>query len=141
MVLSSAPRFVVLGGAGAIGRIIVRDLFESNPKNYILIADFEDDNARSLAKSYRSRRVTHASADARYPSRLASVLRDQSVVINCTRHQFNLNVMEAALKARVHYLDLGGLFIWTRRQLRLHRAFAEEGLIAILGMGCAPGLT
>ena len=82
MVLSkAAPRFVVLGGAGAIGRIIVRDLFESNPKNQILIADFEEENARVLAKSYRSRRVTHAAADARYPSRLASVLRDRSVVI------------------------------------------------------------
>src|SRR4029434_5719743 len=80
-------------------------------------------------------------ADARYPSQLASALRDGSVVINCTRHQFNLNVMEAALRAGVHYLDLGGLFIWTRRQLRLHRPFEEAGLTAILGMGCAPGLT
>jgi saccharopine dehydrogenase-like NADP-dependent oxidoreductase len=142
MVLSkTAPRFVVLGGAGAIGRIIVRDLFESNSKNQILIADFDQDAARHFAKGYRSRRVTHAGADARYPSRLASVLRDQSVVINCTRHQFNLNVMEAALRARVHYLDLGGLFVWTRRQLRMNRPFADAGLTAILGMGCAPGLT
>jgi saccharopine dehydrogenase-like NADP-dependent oxidoreductase len=49
--------------------------------------------------------------------------------------------MEAALRAGVHYLDLGGLFVWTRRQLRLHRPFEEAGLIAILGIGCAPGLT
>ena len=49
--------------------------------------------------------------------------------------------MEAALAARVHYLDLGGLFDWTRRQLRLNRRFAEARLTAILGMGCAPGLT
>src|SRR5438094_709526 len=53
----------------------------------------------------------------------------------------NLNVMEAALRAGLHYLDLGGLFVWTRRQLRLHRPFADAGLTAILGMGCAPGLT
>jgi lysine 6-dehydrogenase len=134
-------RFVVLGGAGAIGRVIVRDLYDSSPKNQILIADFHDDAARQVAKKYQSRRVTHTFTDARYLTRLASVLRDQSVVINCTRHHFNLNVMEAALRAGVHYLDLGGLFVWTRRQLRLHRPFAEAGLIAILGMGCAPGLT
>jgi lysine 6-dehydrogenase len=142
MVLNRAkPRFVVLGGAGAIGRVIVRDLYESTAKNQILIADFDENAARILAKSYRSRRVRHAGAEARYPSKLASVLRDQSVVLNCTRHQFNLNVMEAALRAHVHYLDLGGLFVWTRRQLRLHRPFAEAGLTAIPGMGCAPGLT
>jgi saccharopine dehydrogenase-like NADP-dependent oxidoreductase len=142
MVLSkTGPRYVVLGGCGAIGRVIVRDLFESNSKNQVVIADFNEEAAMAFAQSYRSRRVAHAFADARYPSRLATVLRDQSVVINCTRHQFNLNVMEAALRARVHYLDLGGLFVWTRRQLRMHRPFEEAGLTAILGMGCAPGLT
>ena len=31
----AAARFVVLGGAGAIGRIIVRGLFESHPKNQV----------------------------------------------------------------------------------------------------------
>src|SRR3989441_6011072 len=142
MVLSrTALRFVVLGGAGAIGRVIVRDLYESNSKNQVLIADFDQEAARTIARSYRSERVTHAFTDARYVSRLVSVLRDQLVVINCTRHQFNLNVMEAALREGVHYLDLGGLFIWTRRQLRLHRPFADAGLTAVLGMGCAPGLT
>src|SRR5438128_8425229 len=142
MVLSrTGPRFAVLGGAGAIGRIIVRDLFESSSKYSILIADFDGESARSLARSYRSGRVSYTRADARNPSGLAAVLRGYSVVINCTRHQFNLNVMRAALQARVAYLDLGGLFVWTCRQLRLRRRFAEAGITAVIGMGCAPGLT
>src|SRR3989442_618282 len=142
MVLSrTGPRFAVLGGAGAIGRIIVRDLFESSSKYSILIADFDGESARSLARSYRSGRVSYTRADARKPSGLAAVLRGYSVVINCTRHQFNLNVMRAALQARVAYLDLGGLFVWTCRQLRLRRRFAEAGITAVIGMGCAPGLT
>src|SRR5437879_6050289 len=107
MVLSSAPRFVVLGGAGAIGRIIVRDLFESSRKNEILVADYDREAASNLATTYRSRRVSHAFADARDVERLTSVLAGYSIVINCTRHQFNLNVMESALRAHVHYLDLG----------------------------------
>src|SRR5262245_42441319 len=124
MVLKKAvPRYVVLGGAGAIRRVIVRDLYESNSKNEVLVADYNHEAASGIAKSYRSKRITAAFADARYPSRLASVLGDQMVVVNCTRHQLNLNVMEAALRARVHYVDLGGLFIWTRRQLRFHRPF------------------
>jgi len=137
----TAPRFAVLGGAGAIGRIIVRDLFESSSKHTILIADFDGGRALSLARSYRSGRVSSTVADAGDPARLAAVLRGYSVVINCTRHQFNLNVMKAALQARVAYLDLGGLFVWTRRQLRLSRQFTEAGVTAVIGMGCAPGLT
>jgi len=134
-------RFVVLGGAGAIGRIIVRDLFESNPNNRIAIADFNQDAARAAAERRRSRRVTWCRADARTPDNLREVLSGASVVINCTRHKLNLNVMEAALQARVHYVDLGGLFTWTRRQLRLRRGFADRGVTAVLGMGCAPGLS
>ena len=141
MVLRTRPRFVVLGGAGTIGRIVVRDLFESSRKNEILVADYDRTAASNVARSYRSPRVSHASADARKTSGLASLLSGFSVVINCTHHEFNLDVMEAAIRARVNYLDLGGLFVWTRRQLRLKPRFVESGLTAVLGMGCAPGLT
>jgi saccharopine dehydrogenase-like NADP-dependent oxidoreductase len=133
--------FVVLGGVGAIGRVVVRDLFESHPRNRILIADFNEATARVYARSFRSRRVTAAFADASKPVQLAKILRGDTVVINCTQHDFNLNVMRAALAAKVHYLDLGGLFYWTRRQLKLNGQFKRAGLTAILGMGCAPGIT
>jgi len=63
------------------------------------------------------------------------------VVVNCTQHDFNLNVMHAALLAKVHYVDLGGLFSWTRKQLKLHRRFKRAGLSAVLGSGCSPGIT
>ncbi len=134
-------RFIVLGGCGAIGRVVVRDLFESNRRNRILIADYNATAAREYAKSFRSRRVRAAFADAGRPAMLAKLFRGHAAVINCTQHDFNLRVMRAALRARIHYVDLGGLFHWTRRQLRLHRPFQRAGLTAVIGMGCAPGIT
>jgi len=121
---------VVLGGCGAIGRVVVRDLFESHRQNQITVADF---NPIELIRSPRVRTVF---ADARNFDP-----RGHTVLINCTQHNFNLHVMRAALKAGVHYIDLGGLFTWTRRQLKLHRQFKKAGLTAVLGMGCAPGIT
>ncbi len=133
--------FVVLGGVGAIGRVVVRDLFESHPRNRILIADYHEAGARAYARSFRSRRVNAALADARNPGQLAKAFRGRAVVINCTQHDFNLNVMRAALAAKVHYVDLGGLFCWTRKQLKLNGRFRRAGRTAILGAGCAPGIT
>ena len=133
--------FVVLGGAGAIGRIVVRDLFESHTKNTILIADSNEAVARETASVFRSRRVHAAYADATQVNELVRVLRGHSAVVNCTQHHFNLNVMHAALAAKAHYIDLGGLFTWTRRQLKLHQDFLRAGLTAIIGMGCSPGIT
>jgi len=126
----SQRKFIVLGGCGAIGRVVVRDLFESHRQNRITVADFKP------VELIRSPRVRTVFADARKPD-----LRGHTVVINCTQHDFNLHVMRAALHAGVHYSDLGGLFHWTRRQLKLDRQFKDAGLTAILGMGCAPGIT
>jgi len=127
---NSQRNFVVLGGCGAIGRVVVRDLFESNCYNQITAADYRP------VRLIRSPRVRTVFADARKPD-----LRGHAVVINCTQHDFNLHVMRAALRDRVHYIDLGGLFHWTRRQLKFHRQFERAGLTAILGMGCSPGIT
>lgn len=134
-------RFVVLGGAGTIGRVVVRDLFESHPDNHILIADYNEPAARSLAESFQDQRVETKFADARNLKELVGLLKGQSVVVNCLQHDFNLTVMEAALSAGIHYLDLGGLFYWTQKQLRLDDKFIRAGLIAVIGSGCAPGIT
>ena len=133
--------FVVLGGVGAIGRVVVRDLFESHPRNRILIADYNETGARVYARSFRGHRVSAAFADAGKSKQLAKLFRGHTVVINCTQHSFNLKVMRAALAAKVHYIDLGGLFHWTREQLKLDKPFKRAGLTAILGAGCAPGIT
>jgi saccharopine dehydrogenase-like NADP-dependent oxidoreductase len=127
---NSQRKFVVLGGCGAIGRVVVRDLFESHRQNQITVADYRP------VELILSPRVHTVFADARKPD-----LRGHAVVINCTQHDFNLHVMRAALRAGVHYLDLGGLFVHTRRQLELNRQFTRAGLTAILGMGCSPGIT
>jgi len=73
--------------------------------------------------------------------RLARALRGAAVLVNCAPYRLNLAVMDAALDAGCHYVDLGGLFHATRRQLRRGGEFRRAGLLAVLGMGSAPGLT
>lgn len=121
-----------------MGRVVVRDLWETDRKAEIRIADYNEKAAVALARALGGRRVRGVFADAR---NCRVVLAGADVVINCTQHDFNLRVMAAALQAGVHYVDLGGLFTWTRRQLRWHRRFERAGLTAVLGMGCAPGIT
>jgi saccharopine dehydrogenase-like NADP-dependent oxidoreductase len=139
--MTGERRFAVLGGAGAIGRIVVRDLFESHQRNHIVIADYNEPAAQALIKYFGDRRVQAEFIDIRRPSDLARLLNKTGVVINCLQHDFNLLIMRAALKSRVHYVDLGGLFYWTRKQLRLNEKFRKAKLTAIIGMGCAPGIT
>ncbi|MEK7287838.1 MAG: saccharopine dehydrogenase NADP-binding domain-containing protein, partial [Elusimicrobiota bacterium] len=134
--------FVVVGGAGAMGRITVRDLVEfAPPSDRIIVADYDYAKARALAKSLSRRRVEAMFADVTRPGLCARSFKGAFVLINNVQYQHNLNVMEIALLTGAHYVDLGGLFHMTRRQLRLHGRFKSAGRLAILGMGAAPGIT
>ncbi len=128
------PKICVLGGCGMMGRVIVHCLLRQDPATRVTVADRR---APSVALPSRARFVEVNLLDHRA---LVRRLRGHAVVINSTSHHFNLPVMRAALEARVHYLDLGGLFHFTRRQLKWDSAFQKKGLLAILGMGCAPGV-
>jgi saccharopine dehydrogenase-like NADP-dependent oxidoreductase len=61
--------------------------------------------------------------------------------VNSASYRINLAAMEAALAAGCGYIDLGGLFHVTREQVQLDARFREAGLLAVLGMGSAPGKT
>jgi len=107
-----------------------------------LLLDADVAAAVRVAKRYGAARTTVDTADAREPEALAARLRAAraAVIVNCAPYPMNLRVMEAALRARCHYLDLGGLFHTTRAQLTHHEEFRRQGLLAVLGMGSAPGI-
>ena len=97
-------KIVVLGGAGAMGQIIVRDLCESAPVEDVVIADFNRDKAEELKASLSCAKLSTTFADIRDTDQLAGVLAGAKTVINSTPYSFNLNVMQAALAAGCHYL-------------------------------------
>lgn len=141
MKAKDAKKVVVVGGAGAMGRISVRDLFETAPDLKVVVADYNESAARKLARSFGSPRVTGVGLDVTDAKATAKVLAGSYAVINAVQYQLNVPVMKACLQAGAHYCDLGGLFHITREQLEWHDKFAGKGLLALLGIGAAPGTT
>lgn len=135
-------RIAVIGGAGAMGSITVRDLLETADKDtQLLVCDYNLQAAEESVAKLHDTRAKAVPVDVRIAENLATVIRGSQVVINCAQYQFNLKVMQAALSAGAHYVDLGGLFHITRNQLTMHDRFTGKGLTALLGMGAAPGIT
>ncbi len=133
-------RFVVLG-AGLMGRAVIYDLARSRGVRSLLVADFNASAARAAAREFGAGKARAVFADARDTASLAKLLRGADAAVNCAQYQLNLDVMRAALRARVNYLDLGGLYWMTRKQLALDREFRRAGRLALIGMGGAPGIT
>ena len=124
-------------GLGSMGKIIARDLYNTFSGQVIyLVRDIN--SVKSLAKKYLAE-IRYA--DVSKPKTLIKSFNGIDVVIHAVHHEFNLNVMKSCLKSKTNYVDLGGLYHYTKKQLKLNRQFQKANLTAILGIGASPGIT
>jgi saccharopine dehydrogenase-like NADP-dependent oxidoreductase len=132
---------VVLGGGGLTGRCAVRDLARGGRFDQITVADLDAPPAEAAARATGKRSVEALALDVRDPVALRTALRGATVCVNAVQYGFNLTIMEGCYAERVPYLDFGGLFHMTRRQLEWDDRFREAGLLAIPGLGQVPGIS
>ena len=132
---------IVLGGAGAMGRIAVRTLTEYADIDQITIADYNEERAHEVAASLLSNNILVKQIDVNDEERLQTLLRGADVVLNAVEYIFNLPVLKACIREKVNYADLGGLFHVTRTLMNMHDEVSAAGITAILGMGGTPGVT
>lgn len=137
-----AVTVAVLGGFGLMAEAALHDLARSTRVSKILAADRETSRAdRVLARIPGRRKIQVVPLDLTQTDSSARALRGADVVINAAWYEFNLKAMDLALALKAHYVDLGGLFHMTRRQLARSREFQDAGLLALLGCGSTPGIT
>ncbi len=137
--MSGELSVAVLGAGGTIARAIVRDLAESPEVSELVLLDVDGERAAQVAAQHGGGRARAAAVDAR--DGLAAALAGCGVLVNAASYRLNLVAMQAALEAGCDYLDLGGLYWMTARQLELHERFERAGRLAVLGMGSSPGKT
>jgi lysine 6-dehydrogenase len=131
----------VVGAAGIIGPAIVATLAECEAVDEIRCLDMNAEGARAVAEAHGGGRATGAGLDITDRTAAREAVEGATVLLNTAAYRINLTAMEVALDAGAHYLDLGGLYHVTRRQLELDRRFRDAGLLAVLGMGSTPGKT
>src|SRR5579884_1680579 len=131
----------VLGAAGTIAPAIVHDLAQSSEVASMALLDLDAAKAGAVAEEHGAGTATAAAIDARDVDALARAIKDADVLLNTASYRINLEAMRACLQAGCHYLDLGGLYRMTHRQLELGPEFERAGLLAVLGIGSSPGKT
>lgn len=130
----------VLGG-GRIGLTAVRDLVRSKLVERIWVGDIDTKKARRLAAELDSDKIRVAKVDLTNHKHLVAAIRHSGVLINSSWYEYNVDVMKAAIETGVHYLDMGGLFHVTRKQMELKTDAEKAGITAVLGAGESPGIT
>ncbi len=135
-----ASTVFVLGG-GRIGLTAVRDLVRSGPVERVLVGDIETSRAEKLAAELGSDKLGVTKVDLTKHQDLVAAIKESKVLINASWYEYNVDVMKAAIEAEVHYVDMGGLFHVTRRQMELDDSARQAGVTAVLGAGESPGIT
>lgn len=107
----------------------------------MMLLDLNGERAEAVAVAHGGGKATARTADARDVEALAAELDDADLLVNTASYRVNLHAMRACLSARCNYLDLGGLYWMTGRQLELSEDFERAGLLALLGIGSSPGKT
>ncbi len=129
--------FVVLGATGEQGSIASKDLLK---QGYSVLMCGR--NSLRIKEILRNKNAKFAFVNVRDVEKTAGIIKKSGakIVLNCVELRLNLEVMQACLKADVHYLDLGGLQEMTEKQYRLGENFKNKKLIALLGCGSTPGI-
>jgi len=130
---------LILGGYGAMAQSTVPDLLESPGVERVGIAGRSLGRAKAFAKGFKDDRAVPLAVDARDTASLVAEMKGWGAVINSAWYDLNVPIMEAAIRAGVHYIDLGGLYHQTIEQLKRDKKAKDAGVTCVLGIGSTPG--
>lgn len=136
----------LLGGAGFMGAGIVRDLVSDRTIvdiTQIRVCDAARDKMEALKEELGDARLELIDLNVTDPAALNAAIAGADICINCvpTLLGFQMAIFEAALAAKVPYIDLGGLGTFTVKQLAEHDRFKAAGVTAVIGVGADPGMS
>lgn len=133
----------VLGGAGAVGIAVARDLLRNSLMEEIVIADLREDAARAAAVSLGDRRASWQRVDADDPAALRKVLEPGIVAANCIgpHYRYARRIAEAAIEAGCHLCDICDDYDAAEAVLGLDAAARRAGVTVVTCLGTSPGVT
>ncbi len=136
-------RVTVLGGCGAVGSIVVKTLVKHKEFSEVVIADFNINKARAMAKAARGKKVFAARFDALKGSSVKNAIKGSDVVINCVGPFYSTvkPILTAVIQSGINYLDVCDDVDVTLDILKMDGAARKAKVTAVLGMGSSPGVT
>lgn len=136
-------KIVVLGGAGAMGSMAVKDLALNERFDEIIIADMDEQLVNELATEVNSDLVSTALIDVTNHEALVALLKDAEVVINFVGpfYKYAPMIINACVESKTNYVDICDDYDAAEEILKLDEKVKEAGITVLTGMGTSPGIT
>ncbi len=139
----SPKKYLVLGTG--VGKAIAYLLAKSTATELVAIGDIDEEKTiqayRFINRFARSKRsCVPILFDAEKNQNPVKLFKQFDVVISALPAKYNLKLAEVAIKADVHFCDLGGVVEVTKKMLELNRKYPNTPVSIVPDCGLMPGL-
>jgi saccharopine dehydrogenase (NAD+, L-lysine-forming) len=99
---------ILIIGAGAQGNVVSGVLSKADDVGGLTLGDIDVERAREVAEFVHPDRIEAVRIDASNIEEMTSLMKngDYDLVVNATLTDFNRSVIQAAVNAKIHYLDM-----------------------------------
>lgn len=127
-------------GAGLQGSACAYDLLQQEDVERVVLADVKVGSLPPFLERYQADpRLEVRRLDARDESAVLAAMEQADACMNALPYYFNLDISARAIRAGVHYADLGGNTGIVFDQLDMDEQARERGVSVIPDCGLAPG--
>lgn len=136
-------KVVVLGGAGGMGSMAVKDLAIHDHFDEVVVADVNLLAAQQVVEAVNHSKVTAAQIDVTQHDQLTALLQGASIVINFVGpyYKFAPMIIRACMEVKVDYVDICDDYDAAERIIEMDEEVKKAGITVLTGMGTSPGIT
>jgi saccharopine dehydrogenase (NAD+, L-lysine-forming) len=136
-------KVIVLGGCGAVGRVVVKTLAGDNTFDSIVIGDIDLNTAEKLAAGIKEKPVSAVAVNALEPDTIRKAITGCDLVVNCVGPFYKtvMPIVETVLECGLNYLDICDDVDVTGELLAMNGRAEQAGITMVIGMGNSPGAT
>jgi lysine 6-dehydrogenase len=132
-------RITIVGG-GLMSRAIIHDMLTYQDLKDITVLERDPKNIQILKGMFSGHNtIRFLQGDIIDTPWLKESIKESRIVVCAVPYQFNVYVLEMAIKAKAHFIDLGGNAEVIQWQFKLHDRARRAESTAIPACGLAPG--
>ena len=131
-------RYAVVG-AGLMGKVIAKDLIESENNSEVTIFDNDDSALQNTKNFVTSSRLKTEKIDINDINASSGRLKNFSIILSALPHSASLNAIKTAIEAGISCVDLVGSM--PEKRLELNKEAEDAGILVVPGCGVAPGIS
>lgn len=138
---AAVRRILLVGGAGDMAAVTVRQLLAARPDMSVVLADRDGEKAARRAATLGAGRAAATAIDVFDAAALRDAVRGVDLVVNATGPLYRTvaPVLAACAAERTPYLDFGDDLEAAELALALDPVVRAAGTVALIGAGVAPG--